>query len=52
MQEVDALCDDVIVISQGEVKFDGTIQALREKAGTEDLEEAFIALAGIQEGDI
>ena len=52
MQEVDALCDDVIVISHGEVKFNGTIQALREKAGTEDLEEAFIQLADIKEGEI
>ena len=49
MQEVDALCDDVIVISHGEVKFDGTIQELRESAGTEDLEEAFIKLADITE---
>lgn len=52
MQEVDALCDDVVVISHGAVKFDGTIQALRDKAGTEDLEEAFIQLADIQEGEL
>ena len=45
MQEVDALCDDVIVISEGEVKFDGTIATLRDHAGTEDLEEAFIRMA-------
>ncbi len=49
MQEVDALCDDVVVISQGEVKFDGTIQAFREQAGTDDLEEAFIQIADITE---
>ena len=52
MQEVDALCDDVIVISHGEVKFDGKIQALRDSAGTEDLEEAFIQLADIKEGEL
>jgi len=45
MQEVDALCDDVIVISEGEVKFDGTIATLRDHAGTQDLEEAFIKMA-------
>ncbi len=45
MQEVDALCDDVIVLSEGEVKFDGTIATLRDHAGTEDLEEAFIQMA-------
>ena len=49
MQEVDALCDDVVVIGQGEVRFDGTIGALREHADTDDLEEAFIRLTGIGE---
>ena len=49
MQEVDALCDDVVVIAKGEVKFDGTISALRDLAGTEDLEEAFIQMAEIEE---
>ena len=49
MQEVDALCDDVVVIGQGEVKFDGTIGALREQAGTQDLEDAFVQLAGVGE---
>ena len=49
MQEVAALCDDVIVISHGAVRFDGTIQALRDHAGTEDLEEAFIHMAGIDQ---
>ncbi len=49
MQEVDALCDDVVVIGKGEVKFDGSIEALRSHAGTDDLEEAFIQLAGVEE---
>lgn len=50
MQEVDALCDDVVVIGRGEVRFDGSISALREHAETDDLEEAFIRLAGMDEG--
>jgi len=49
MQEVDALCDDVIVIAHGQVKFDGTISQLRAHAGTEDLEEAFVQLADLRE---
>ena len=49
MQEVDALCDDVIVIAHGQVKFDGTIAELRAHAGTEDLEEAFVRLADLSE---
>ena len=51
MQEVDALCDDVVVIGQGEVKFNGTIGALREQAGTQDLEDAFVQLAGAGEDE-
>ena len=51
MQEVDALCDDVVVIGAGQVKFDGTIAALRNHAGTENLEEAFVQMVGLQESE-
>ncbi len=51
MQEVDAICDDIVVISAGEVKFDGSIAALRQQAGTDDLEEAFVQMAGLGEED-
>ena len=44
MQEVAALCDDLVIIDHGRVQFDGTLNALREQAGEEDLEEAFISL--------
>ena len=49
MQEVDALCDNVVVIGHGEVKFSDTIHQMRQHAGTQDLEEAFIKMAGIEE---
>ena len=49
MQEVEALCDDIIIIGHGEVCFDGTLERLREHAQTDDLEEAFIRLAGVTE---
>ena len=42
MQEVAALCDDVVVIAGGRVVADGTPEQLRERAGTSDLEEAFM----------
>jgi sodium transport system ATP-binding protein len=42
MQEVAALCDDVVVISGGRVVADGTPEQLRARAGTADLEEAFM----------
>jgi len=46
MQEIAALCDDVVVIAHGRVAAEGTPAALRERAGTESLEEAFVRLVG------
>ncbi len=48
MQEVTNLCDDVIVIGNGRVKFQGTLEGLKSKAGESDLEEAFIKIIGPQ----
>ncbi len=42
MQEVAALCDQVIVIAGGRVVAHGTPEELRTSAGTADLEEAFV----------
>ncbi|HEY6457887.1 MAG TPA: ATP-binding cassette domain-containing protein [Steroidobacteraceae bacterium] len=42
MQEVAALCDEVVVIAGGSVVADGTPEQLRARAGTSDLEEAFM----------
>jgi sodium transport system ATP-binding protein len=42
MQEVAVLCDEVIVIAGGRVVAAGTPEDLRARAGTADLEEAFI----------
>ena len=46
MQEVAALCDEVIVIASGRVVASGTPQELRERAATDSLEEAFVRLVG------
>ncbi|HEY4342020.1 MAG TPA: ATP-binding cassette domain-containing protein [Steroidobacteraceae bacterium] len=42
MHEVAVLCDDVVVIAAGQVVAQGTPDELRARAGTADLEEAFI----------
>ena len=47
MQEVQNLCDDVVIIAGGEVRFEGTLDGLREAAGRDDLEDAFISLSGL-----
>jgi sodium transport system ATP-binding protein len=44
MQEVAALCDDLVVIAHGRVVARGTPESLRDLAGVEDLEEAFVRL--------
>jgi sodium transport system ATP-binding protein len=46
MQEVSALCDSVIVIAAGRVVASGTPDELRAQTGHDNLEDAFVALAG------
>jgi sodium transport system ATP-binding protein len=50
MQEVAALCDRVVVIAQGRVVADGTLDQLREASGQAQLEDAFVKLIGSEEG--
>ena len=46
MQEVAALCDEVVVIAHGKVVASGTLDAIRSRTGHADLEEAFVELVG------
>ena len=45
LQEVEAMADRVVMINEGRVVFDGTVDALRE-VGEGDLDEAFHRLTG------
>jgi sodium transport system ATP-binding protein len=47
MQEVERLCDDVIVMSAGGTVAHGTVAQLLEQAKTHDFEEAFVRLAAL-----
>lgn len=47
MQEVTALCDRIVVIAQGTVVAQGAPDDLRRLTGKADLEDAFVALAGL-----
>ena len=51
MQEVAALCDRIVIIAHGRVVADGTPDALREQAGTPQLEDAFMRLIGGEAGE-
>lgn len=50
MQEVENLCDDVVIIGGGQVRFEGTLDALRAASGRDNLEDAFIAMSGLEDG--
>jgi sodium transport system ATP-binding protein len=45
MQEVAALCDDIVIISHGRVVVRGTPAQILAATGTSDLEEAFVRAA-------
>ena len=51
MQEVSALCDSIVVIASGRVVAHGTPNELRNQTGQDDLEDAFVALAGLERGE-
>jgi sodium transport system ATP-binding protein len=50
MQEVGALCDDVVVIAHGTAVASGTPDELRSRTGASNLEDAFVQLIGTGEG--
>jgi sodium transport system ATP-binding protein len=50
MQEVAALCDEVIIISAGCIRATGSPEDLMEQAGTDNIEDAFVMLIGTDEG--
>jgi len=50
MQEVAALCDQVVVMAGGEVAAQGSPQGLIAQSGQATLEDAFVSLIGSDEG--
>ncbi len=42
MQEVAALCDDIVIIAGGKVAIDDTADGIRNRTGCDDLEDAFV----------
>jgi sodium transport system ATP-binding protein len=45
MQEVERLCDSVVVVAHGQSVAEGTVAELLERTGKSDFEEAFVELA-------
>ncbi|MFT5135846.1 MAG: sodium transport system ATP-binding protein [Arenicella sp.] len=50
MQEVAALCDEIIIIANGRVAASGSPDALRKTTGKDNLEDAFVKAIGSEEG--
>lgn len=50
MQEVAALCDEVVIMARGRVVTQGTLEEIRHQAGIDNLEDAFVSLLGGGEG--
>jgi sodium transport system ATP-binding protein len=50
MQEVAALCDQVVIIGHGRVLAQGPLQAIRDASGAATLEEAFLSVLEQAEG--
>jgi sodium transport system ATP-binding protein len=46
MQEVSALCDEIVIVAQGAVVAHGTSDALLAQSGRTNLEDAFVHLSG------
>lgn len=50
MQEVAALCDEIVIISNGQVAASGTPDGIRAGTGEQNLEDAFVRAIGSEEG--
>jgi sodium transport system ATP-binding protein len=50
MQEVAALCDQIVIISNGTVAAQGTSAELLTRTGRDNLEDAFIEIIGTEDG--
>ena len=50
MQEVAALCDDIVIVDKGRVVAAGTPEALRDRFGSATLEDAFVSAIGDARG--
>lgn len=49
LEEIEALCDRVAIMSKGEVLAEGKIEEIKQKAGEERFEDAFVKIVGGEE---
>jgi sodium transport system ATP-binding protein len=46
MQEVSALCDEIVIVARGSVVASGTPASILQASGCDNLEDAFVMLSG------
>ena len=51
MHEVERVCDRVVLIHEGKLRFDGTVAGMREETGASTLDRAFLRLVGEEVSD-
>jgi sodium transport system ATP-binding protein len=51
MQEVAALCDDIVIIANGKVAIDDSADGIRQRTGCDDFEDAFVRAIHMVEPD-
>jgi ABC-type Na+ transport system ATPase subunit NatA len=51
MQEVEQLCDEVVVINGGQVAAAGTLAEIRARVANSQLEDAFVSLMHGSDGE-
>lgn len=52
MQEVGALCDELVIMARGKLVFQGTLEALQQHTGLNNLEDAFVTVTGEDAGGV
>jgi len=52
MSEVERLCDKVVVIHDGLIKGEGTVDELKAQTGSSSLERAFLIFAGVKPANV
>lgn len=50
MQEIAALCDDIVILNHGKVVVSGTPDNIKNHTGIDNLEDAFVSILGEEEG--
>lgn len=50
MQEVAALCDEIVIIAGGQLAASGTPESIKQSTKCDNLEDAFVAAIGSEEG--